>query len=64
MGSIATDHGCNAGLPGGVQGGAEGRVGLPEPLSLASVRERPTCSALWSAEQAVYSPDPAKSTAL
>ncbi len=64
VGSIATDHGCNAGLPGGAQGGAEGRVGLPDPPSLASVHERPTCSALQSAERAVDSPDPAKSTAL
>ncbi len=64
VGSTVTDHGCNAGLPGGAQGGGVGWVGLPEPLSSASVHERPTCSALQSAERAVYSPDPAKSRAL
>ncbi len=62
--SIATDQGCNAGLPGGAPGVVEGRVGLPEPPSSASVHELPTCSALQSAERASYSPDPAKSTAL
>ena len=64
VGSIATDFWCNAGLPGGAQGDVEGRVGLPEPPSSASVHEHPTCSALQSAERAVYSPDPAKPTAV
>lgn len=64
VGSIATDQGCNAGLPEGARGGVEGKVGLPEPPGSASVHERPTCSALRSAERAVYSPDPAKSIAL